>query len=117
MAHLFWPCPLGPWGGTKKLNNSKGSIFFSKFNQRNLMCELPHINAMCNSTIFGSPSTEAMGRGQKVKYHNKVNFKDILKKTLCVFSQMKDINIIILDEIFIQSPWSCPSGRVKYGIF
>ena len=32
---------------------------------------------MCNSTIFGSPSPGAFGRGQKVKYHLTLTTKSI----------------------------------------
>ena len=63
------------------------------------------------SNVFWPPR-----RGQKVKYHlisihvNRVNFKDFLYQTLCVFSQMKEIQNIS-DGIIILSPGSCPRGE------
>ena len=52
------------------------------------------MNGLRNVKRKFAPPPGALGRGQKVKYHlifnYKVNFKDFLFKTLCVFSQMKD---------------------------
>ena len=58
------------------------------------------MNGACNSTFFLAPPPGALGRGQKVKYHQnplklnyKVNLKDFLIK-LCVSSHTwKILNI------------------------
>ena len=47
-----------------------------------------------------------LGRGQKVKYHKHVNFKDFYTK-LCVCSHKEKIEII-LNRIFMLLPRLCP---------
>ena len=66
--------------------------------------------------FFFAPPPGALGRGQKVKYHQislklnyKVNLKDFLTK-LCVSSHTWKI-LNISDGIFIWRPGSCPRGR------
>ena len=59
-----------------------------------------------------APDPEALGRGQKVKYHLISITKSILKfflyQTLCVFSQMKDTKHIRGD--FYSVAWVMPRG-------
>ena len=53
------------------------------------------MNATCNGTIFWVPAPLGLGEGPKgqisFNLNYKVNFKDFLNQTLCIFSQMKDI--------------------------
>ena len=74
------------------------------------------MNGACNGTFFLAPPPGALGRGQKVKYHQislklnyKVNLKDFLTK-FCVSSHTWKI-LNISDGIFIWRPGSCPRGR------
>ena len=56
--------------------------------------------------LFASPP----GEGPKIiKFQLQSRFQRFLNQTLCIFSQMKDINIS--DEIFIRSSTSCPRGE------
>ena len=48
-------------------------------------------------------------KGQIFNFNYKVNFKDFLFQTLCVFSQMKDTKDI-RHFFFILLPGSCPRG-------
>ena len=105
-------------GGTVGGGWSK-KIFFSEI-QPDLVCELLTSMAQAMAQLFWSPPPGALGRGQKVKYHylnHKVNFKDFLNQTLCVFSQMKDIKHIRRD--FHSVAWVMPQGSdlgVPWGV-
>ena len=64
---VAWVMPQGSdlgvqWGG------GLGSIFFFEI-QPDSMCELLTLMAHAPAPFFGSPPPEALGRGQKVKYH------------------------------------------------
>ena len=107
---VAWVMPQGsdlgiPWG----VEWSK-KIFFQQFNQ--IWCSNLHQWHMQWHNFFLSPPPWTLGRGQKVKYHknlnHKVNFKDFLNQTLCVFSQLKDIKHIRRD--FHLVPWVMPKG-------
>ena len=59
------------------------------------------MNGTCNSTIFLVPTPWGPGEGPKgqisLNLYHKVNFKDFLNQTYCVFSQLKDIKHIRRD--------------------
>ena len=64
----------------------------------------------CATVLFFALPPGALGRGQKVKnyqisinFNYKVNFKDFLNQTLCVYSQMKDVKYIRRD--FHSAAW------------
>ena len=63
--------------------------------------------------FFLAPPPWGFGEGSKgqisFNFNYKVNFKDFLFQTLCVYSQMKDTKRIRRD--FIMSPGSCPRGE------
>ena len=57
------------------------------------------------STLF-PPGPGEGSKGQiSLNSNNKVNFKDVLYQTLCVFLQIKDIKQI--EQDFILTPGSC----------
>ena len=60
--------------------------------------------------MFFGPAPWGPGEGSKgqisFNFSFKVNFKDFLYQSLCVFVQIKDINIS--NKIFVLSPVSCP---------
>ena len=64
-------------------------------------------------SIFFGPAPWGLGEGPKgqisFNFNYKVNFKDFLYQTLCVFSQMKDTKHIRRDLVFCPH-WSCPRG-------
>ena len=64
----------------------------AKFNQ--LWCVwVTHINGACNVNLFWPRPLGPSGGGKGqvwFKFNYKVNFKDFLYETLCVFSQIKD---------------------------
>ena len=99
-GHLGHAPGVGLWG-------TGGSIFFPKFNQ--IWCvRYLHEWHMQWHNILGPRPLGPLG-GAKwsiIKSQLQSQFQRYLKQTLCVFSQMNDINI--LDVIFIQSPGSCP---------
>ena len=70
------------------------------------------MNGTCNGTNFLGPHTPGPLGGAKrsniFKSQLLSQFQRFLNQTLCVFSQMKDINIS--DRIFIRPPGSCPRG-------
>ena len=99
-------------GGTGGVGGQK--FYFSKFNQ--IWCvSYSHVWHERWHNIFG-PRPWGLWEGPKAQISffkfQLVNSKDFLKQTLCVFSQMKDINI--LDVIFIRSPR--PSGDRDLGV-
>ena len=65
-----------------------------------------------NGTIFWVPAPWGLGEGPKAQIslnlNYKVNFKDLLIQTLCVFSQMKDIKHI--RWAFLLAAWVMPQG-------
>ena len=84
--------------------------------QPNLVCGLLTWMGCATAHFFLAPPPGALGRGQKVKYHQislklnyKVDLKDFLTK-LCVSSHKWKI-LNISDGIFIWRPGSCPRGR------
>ena len=66
------------------------------------------MNGACNVKRFLAPQEGSKGQ-ISFNFNNRVNFKDFLYQTLCVFSQMKEIQNIS-DGIIILSPGSCPRG-------
>ena len=69
------------------------------------------MNEACNSFFFGpTPCRPEEGsKGQiSFNFNYKVNFKDFLYQTLCVFSQMKDTKHIRRD--FNSNAWVMPQG-------
>ena len=69
------------------------------------------MNGARNVKFFWAPPPEALGRGQKVKYHLISITKSISKilfQTLCVFSQMKDTKHIRRDFHYVV--WVMPQG-------
>ena len=76
--------------------------------QPNLVCELLTSMARASSIFLAPPPGERSKDQISFNFNYKVDFKDFLFQTLCVFSQMKIKNIS--DRFFILSPGSCPSG-------
>ena len=77
--------------------------------QPNLVCEL--LSCMGRATaIFFGPATWGPGKGSKGQisfiFNYKVNFKDFLYQTLCVYSQMKDTKHI--RQNFYSVAWVMP---------
>ena len=70
------------------------------------------MNGTCNSTIFWVPPPPgAFGRSQRsniITSQLLSQFQFFLNQTLCVFSQMKDIEHIRSD--FHWAPWVMPKG-------
>ena len=67
------------------------------------------MNGVRNGKLFLAPPPGEESKGQiSFNFNYKVNFKDSLYKTLCVYSQMKYTKHIRGD--FILSPGSCPRG-------
>ena len=56
------------------------------------------MNGVCNSTIYLAPPPEEGPNGKiSLNFNYKVNFKDFLNQTVCVYSQIKDIKHIRRD--------------------
>ena len=74
------------------------------------------MNGVCNGKyLFGhTPWGPVEGSKGKISFNfdYKVNFKDFLNQTLCVFSQMKDIKHIRWD--FQSVTWGCPGGQKNF---
>ena len=70
------------------------------------------MNGACNSNFFFGPAPWGPGKGSKgqisFNFNYKVNFKDFLYQTLCLFSQMKDRKHIRRD--FNSFAWVTPQG-------
>ena len=71
-----------------------------------------------NSKFFFCPAPWGPGEGSKgqisFNFNYKVNFKDFLYQTLCVFSQMKDTKQIRRD--FHSVTWVMPQGSDLGGL-
>ena len=67
------------------------------------------MNGVFNSTIFGSQSPGALGKGSNIiEFQIQSQFQRFLNQTLCVCSQMKDIKQIRRD--FHLVAWVMPQG-------
>ena len=69
------------------------------------------MNSTCNDTLFSRPQPLrpwGAKRSILLNLNYKVNFKDFLNKTLCVFSHMKDIKNVRWD--FHSVSWVIPQG-------
>ena len=85
-------------------------FFFLKFNKSWYVSYL-HEWHMQQHNFLGSPAPWGLWKESKVKYHYISITKSIqffLNQTLCVFSQMKDIEHIRRD--FHWAPWVMPKG-------
>ena len=88
--------------------------------QPDLVCEL--LTSMAHATVqFFGPHPWGPGEGPKgqisTNLNHKVNFKDFLSQTLCVFSQMKDIKHI--RRYFYSVAWVITQGSalgVPWGV-
>ena len=107
--HLVaWVMPLGsdlgvPWGVEWS--------FFPKFNQIWCVSYLHQWHMQATAQCFGPHPLGPWGgtkRSNIIKSQSQSQFQRFLNQTLCVFSQMKDINIS--NGIFLLSPGSCPRG-------
>ena len=106
---VAWVMPQGsdlgvPWG----LSGPK--TFFS-VNQPDLVCELLTSMAHATTQFFWSPPPGALGRAKRsniIKSQSQSQFPRFLNQTLCVFSQIKDINHIRQD--FHSVAWVMPHG-------
>ena len=104
---VAWGMPpgMGLWGaeGVNNIFSQTWSCGIS--NRRGWWAEQIQQNA---SNIFILGHTGDLGvrsKGHIIKFQLTCQFQRFLYHTLCVFSQIKDTNI--LDGIFILSPWSC----------
>ena len=70
------------------------------------------MNWACNVKFYFGPALWGPGEGSKgqisFNFNYKVNFKDFLYQTLCVFSQMKDTKHIRWN--FHSAAWVMPQG-------
>ena len=129
-AQFFCPVPWGPGEGPKgqlSLNLNYISINFKDFLakycvsshkkmiseiQPNLVLELLKCMAHAAAQFFWVPNPFGLGKGPKrsniIQSQLQSQFQRFLKQTLCVFSQMKNINHIRRD--FHSVAWVMPKG-------
>ena len=153
---IFWPCPLGPWGGVKNIIKFQLQSQFQRFlyqilcaltnkryktyQKRVSFCRLDHAPGWdlgrCGCPggqkfyffkhghvayqIDGDDEQNRMQvkfsplpcgevkQSNIIKFQLQGQFQRLLYKSLRVFSQIKDRNI--LNVIFILLPGSCPRG-------